>query len=221
MRKTAVALTAFVAMMVPATAFGQVSIGARAGTLGIGGELSFGLGRMLAVRGGVGLAPYTFKSDFSGINYEITFPDRIWNIGIDVYPFGGLRLTGGVLNRPKFGLAATGQQTTEVGGRTYTGDIEITGSFSNENETAPYAAIGFGRATGRGLGFFVDLGAAFMGDAQLELSGRCTEASTGQPCPDFEANLETERQQAEADMNKAGEIAKLHPILQIGVRIGF
>ena len=222
MKKTAVALAASIAMLIPAPASGQISIGARAGTLGLGGEVSVGLGRMLAVRGGFGVLPYEYENDFSDINYTVTFPERIWNVGVDLYPFGGgFRLSGGILNRPAFDLEATGQQSAEVGGRTYNGDINITGSFSNEKETAPYAAIGFGRATGRGFGFFVDLGAAFTGDARLALTGSCTESSTGQQCPGFQQDLETERQQAEADINDLGTAVKIHPILQIGVRIGF
>ena len=221
MKKTAVMLAALVAVALPATASGQISIGARAGTLGLGGEVSVGLGRMIAVRGGIGVVPYEFDSEFSDIDYTVTFPERIWNVGVDLYPFGGgFRVSGGILNRPKFEIAATGQQSANVGGTTYTGDIDITGSFSNEKETAPYVAIGFGRASGRGLGFFFDLGAAFTGDAVLELSGTCT-TSNNQPCPNFNAELEEERAQAQADINDLGTVVKLHPIFQIGLRFGF
>lgn len=221
MKKSAVMLAALVAVALPATASGQISVGARAGTLGLGGEVSVGLGRMLAVRGGIGVVPYEFESEFSDIEYTVSFPDRIWNVGVDLYPFGGgFRISGGVLNRPKFEIEATGQQQAEVGGRTYTGDIDIQGSFSNERETAPYATIGFGRATGRGFGIYLDVGAAMTGDAVLELTGTCKETTTGNDCPGFQADLERERAQAETDINDLGTVVKLHPIFQIGIRIG-
>lgn len=222
MKRSAVALAALLALAAPAVASAQLSVGARAGTLGLGGEVSFGLGRMLAVRGGIGFIPYTYDDDFEGVNYEVTAPERIWNVGVDVYPFGGgLRLSAGILNRPSIDLEATGQQSATIGGRQYTGNLNIQGSLSNEKETAPYAAIGFGRATGRGLGFFVDLGAAFVGEGEISLTGTCTEASTGQPCPEFQQRLQQEEDEANAQLDDFGSFVKIHPILQIGLRFGF
>ena len=222
MCKAAIGLAAVMAATLPSAASGQISFGVRAGTLGLGGEVSVGLGRHLAVRGGIGVISYQFESDLSDIHHTVTFPKDIWNVGVDLYPFGGgFRVTGGFLYRPAYTLEATGQQTADIGDRTYTGEINIRGSLSNENEVAPYGAIGFGRATGRGVGFFIDIGAAFMGDATLEMKGTCIDSSTGQSCPDFEANLERERQEAEVNVNDEGFIVRVHPILQIGVRVGF
>jgi hypothetical protein len=221
MKKTAVALAALLAVALPTAASAQVSVGARAGTLGLGGEVSLGLTRLLAIRGGIGFVPYTYEDDFEGVGYEISFPDRIWNVGVDVYPFGGgLRLSAGLLNRPAFELEAVGQQQATIGGRTYNGDLNIQGELSNEKETAPYATIGFGRATGRGFGFFVDVGAAFIGEGEVSLSGTCTETSTGSPCPEFDQRLQQEEDEANAELDEFGSYVKVHPILQIGFRIG-
>lgn len=221
MKKTAVAVAAFMALALPASAAAQISVGARAGTLGLGAEASFGLTRLLAIRGGVGFVPYTYEDDFEDVHYEVTFPERIWNVGIDFYPTGGgLRLSAGLLHRPAFELDAEGQQQATIGGRTYNGDLNVHGELSNEKETAPYAAIGFGRATGRGIGFFVDLGAAFVGEGEINLSGTCTETSTGQPCPEFDQRLQEEEDEANAQLDDFGSFVKIHPILQIGLRIG-
>jgi hypothetical protein len=221
MKKSAVVLAALMALAVPAVASAQLSVGARAGTLGLGGEVSFSLTRMLAVRGGIGFIPYTYEDDFEGVNYEVNAPERIWNVGVDFYPTGGgLRVSAGLLNRPSIDLDARGQQTATIGGRQYSGDINIQGSLSNESETAPYATIGFGRATGRGIGFFVDLGAAFVGDARVDLTGTCTESSTGQACPNFDAELQAEEDEFNAEIGEFGSYVKVHPILQIGFRIG-
>lgn len=221
MKKTAVALAALIAVLVPSAASAQISVGARAGTLGLGGEVSMGVGRMLAIRAGIGVVPYEYDDEFEGVDYTISFPNRITNIGVDVYPFGGgLRLSAGLLNRPSFELEASGQQTAEIGGRTYTGNLNVQGDLSNEKETAPYVTIGFGRATGRGLGFFFDLGAAFVGDGRIDLTGTCTEASTGQPCPEFQTRLQAEEDEFNAELDEFSSFVKLHPILNIGVRIG-
>jgi hypothetical protein len=221
MKKSAVALAALLALAVPAVGSAQLSVGARAGTMGLGGEVSFGLGRMLALRGGIGFVPYTYNDAFEGVNYEVTAPERIWNVGVDVYPLGGgLRLSAGVLNRPSIDLEANGQQSATIGGRQYTGNLDIQGSLTNEKETAPYATIGFGRASGRGVGFFVDVGAAFVGEGEINLTGSCTETTTGQPCPEFDQRLQQEEDEANAQLDDFGSFVKVHPILQIGIRIG-
>jgi hypothetical protein len=221
MKKTAVALAALFAVMMPAAASAQISVGARAGTLGLGGEVSVGLGRMLAVRGGIGVVPYEYDDDYEGVDYTVSFPNRIWNVGVDLYPFGGgLRVSAGLLNRPAFELDAAGQQTAEIGNQTYTGDITIHGDLTNEKETAPYATIGFGRATGRGLGFFFDVGAAFVGEGEIVLTGTC-RTSTNQDCPNFQTELDREEAEANAQLDEFSSFVKLHPILNIGIRIGF
>ena len=221
MKRTAVVLAALLALALPAAASAQLSVGARAGTVGLGGEVSYGLTRLLAIRGGIGFVPYTYQDEFEQVDYEIAFPDRIWNVGVDLYPTGGgLRISAGLLHRPAFELDATGQQQATIGGRTYNGDLDIQGTLSNEKETAPYASIGFGRATGRGFGFFVDVGAAFVGEGEIQLSGTCTETSTGQPCPEFDTRLQQEEAEANAQLDDFGSFVKVHPILQLGFRIG-
>src|SRR5688572_17046328 len=98
MKSSAVALAALMACALPAIASAQISVGARAGTLGLGGEVSFGATRMVAIRGGIGAIPYDYKNSFEGVDYTVMAPERIWSIGVDVYPFGGgLRLSAGLL----------------------------------------------------------------------------------------------------------------------------
>lgn len=222
MKKTAAALAALLAIALPGAASAQLSVGARAGTLGLGGEVSLGLTRMLAIRGGIGVVPYEYDNDFEGVNYTVSAPDQIWNVGVDFYPFGsGFRVSAGVLSRPSIEMEAIGQQQATVGQNTYTGDLNIQGSLTNEKETAPYASIGFGRATGRGFGLFVDLGAAFVGEGRIDLAGTCTETSTGQACPGFDADLQAEEAEANARLDEFGSFVKVHPILQVGLRVGF
>jgi hypothetical protein len=221
MKKSAVALAALIALVTPVAASAQISLGARAGTTGLGGEVSFGITRFIAVRGGIGFVPYEYEDDFEGVGYTINFPERIWNVGVDLYPLGnGLRVSAGVLNRPNFKLVAAGAQQAQIGNQTYDADLNILGVLENEKETAPYATIGFGRATGRGLGFFIDAGAAFVGDAEIQLSGSCRLRSNNADCPNFAAELQREEDEANTELEEFSSFVKLHPILNIGIRIG-
>ena len=207
---------ALLALVIPAAGSAQFSVGLRAGTLGLGGEASIGLGDRLAVRGGIGALPFEYTSDFSGVEYTVKAPSTVWNAGVDFYPFSnGLRLSAGILNRPEFDLSASGQEAVNIGGREYDGDINIEGAVLNDRDMAPYATIGFGRATGPGMGLYADLGVALLGETTVTLVGTCT--SNGQPCPEFQTRLQTEADQAEEDV---GGILEYHPIINIGFRIG-
>ncbi|MGQ0561286.1 MAG: hypothetical protein ACT443_05365, partial [Gemmatimonadota bacterium] len=187
-KKTVLALAALVVIALPTTAFGQIGVGARAGTLGLGGEISIGLGSRLAIRGGMGTLPQDLNGDFSDIEYTINPPSTIWNVGVDFYPgLGSFRISAGLLNRRRYDIEANTVGTTTIGDQQYSGDIHLAGFLENEKETAPYVGIGFGRTASRGIGLFIDLGVAQMGTANIQFTtATCTITSgpgAGQPCP--------------------------------------
>jgi hypothetical protein len=215
MRKLlAVALTAG---LLPAAASAQgIGVGARAGTLGVGGEVAVGLTSKFAIRGGFGVLPVEFSRTYSDVEYTVEPTSPLANIGVDFYPLGtSLRIGAGMLflSQPtKLGGEFTG--TVEIGDQTYTGDD--VGTLSGEldhGSSAPYAIIGFGSHTGRGIGIFLDLGAAFMTDPALRLEASGPIADD----PQFEQNLERERAAAEEG---AKDFLKILPIASIGIRIG-
>ena len=216
-KKTAVVLTALCALALPATASAQLGVAARAGSLGVGGEVSYGLTRMLGVRAGIGFMPVTISGTYGDLEYDVKPPETVWNIGVDVYPFGGgLRLSAGVLNRPEWTMEGVYTGSTTVGGQTYTGTVDLQAILTNERQTAPYVSLGFGRASGRGMGFFMDLGGAFMGEGDIELTGQCDSCPPSQQAS-FQSSVQAEEEQAEADIR---EYVKIHPILQLGFRFG-
>ena len=185
--------------------------------MGVGGEVSFGLTRMLGFRGGIGFMPVTISGTYGDLDYDVKPPETVWNVGVDVYPLGGgLRVSAGIMNRPEWKMNGVYTGSTTVGGQTYTGTVDLDGTLTNERATAPYVALGFGRATGRGFGLFMDLGAAFMGAGDIELNGTCAACPPSQQST-FQASLQAEEEEAEADLK---EYINIHPIFQIGFRFG-
>jgi hypothetical protein len=208
----------FLQLALPGMLRGQVGFGARIGTLGLGPEISYAAGQHIVLRGGIGFIPLEPERTFSDIDYTLHPPSSVWNIGVDVYPSaGGLRFGGGIVRWQQYELLATQTGSTTVGGTTYTGTIDLDAVVTNANQTAPYLLAGYGRTTKPGIGFFVDVGVAFIGEADIELSGTCT-LSNGSACPgNFESDLEAEEADAEDDI---GKYLELLPILQVGIRIG-
>jgi hypothetical protein len=209
-------LTGFLALALPLGAHAQtIGIGARAGTLGLGGEISVRLTNNLGVRGGMGVIPVEYEGEWDDLGYTITPTSPLTNIGIDVYPMGGgFRIGGGLLffteQTTLFGQH-TGQ--VEIGGNMYQGsDLgTLTGSLDH-GAMAPYAILGFGRTTARGMGLFLDLGAAFLEEPSLTLTASGPIAGNAQ----FQADLEEHRRQAEED---AATYLRVLPIISVGLRI--
>lgn len=223
-KKTSITLAALIAFVLPTAAFAQIGIGARAGTLGIGGEVSFALGSHFAVRGGFGTTKYHYDGDFAGKQFTVDTPPSIWNVGVDLYPgAGGFHVSAGVLNRKKFDFTGHYSGSTQVGNNTYTGDIDLIGNMTNKNETAPYAALGFGRTAKSGLGISLDLGAASMGTGTVTFtSATCKVTSgpaAGQSCATstFQADVNREAAKVSAD---AEGFLKIHPIVSLSLHYG-
>ena len=94
----------------------------------------------------------------------------------------------------------------EIG--TLTGVIESSGS-------APYVLIGFGRHTAEGVGLFLDLGFAFMGDPTVRLGAR-----DGTLSDDVDPLMSALLQEAEDFEDDVPGYMKFWPILSLGIRVG-
>ena len=204
--------SALAALAQPGSA--QIGIAAKAGTTGVGGELSLGLGSRLALRGSATTFPMKPTGTFSDVEYQVNPPTPMFTAGVDLYLMHGLRLFGGVLfGADKIGLDGTYNGSVSFGDQTYNGTGTITAEVTTSS-TAPYAGIGFGRTVGRGVGFFMDIGAALLGKSTVALSatGPVTQA------PDYEQNRLKEQQDIQDNVDK---YAKVFPMLNLGFRVGF
>lgn len=215
MTRIAVAALAAAAVVVGEAQAQGVAIGARAGTLGLGGEAAIGLGSRLAIRGGVGVIPYKPTFTISDIDWEVEPPSPLMTVGVDLYVTPGLRLMGGVLlGADQIDVTGEWEGSVTIGDRTYSDVSTLTGAVK-ANSTAPFAGIGFGRHVANGMGLTLDLGVAFRGESKVTL--QATGNATNRP--EFQAELEKERAQAEEDINERS-YTKLFPILSLGLRFG-
>lgn len=220
MRKSILTVSTVLFLAVPAVVSAQgLGIAARAGTLGVGAEIALGLTDAFVIRGGLGLTPLEPSLTIDDIDFTLTLPETWFNVGADLYLGGSFRIGGGMLFKPDdFSIVGeiTGSTTIEIGDEMYdaTQVSQLRGTLDSEKQ-APYVLIGFGKHTSSGIGLFLDLGAAFLGDSNVILT------ATGDPAvvnsPEFQAELRKQETNIEDDF---ASYIKIWPIVNIGLRIG-
>jgi len=195
-------------------AFDEWAIGAKAGTLGLGGELTTDIVPQLNVRGSVQWFGLEVDRGFEDIDYELDLDLLSPLLLLDWYPFGGsFRLSGGILfNESDVGLRAMPGEPVEIGGTTYTpAEVGTLTGRSDFNRIAPYIGIGWGNAVGRSkrLGLAMDAGVAFIGSPGVNLSATGPIASD----PTFQANLAEEEDEIEDDLSDF----RFYPVLSLSL----
>jgi hypothetical protein len=195
-------------------AFNEVAIAAKAGTLGLGGDLTTNLVPQVNLRAGVQWLEFGFGAPLGDIDYDVKLHFLNPLVLIDWFPFDGpFRISGGVLfNSSNIGLRAKPGGALEIDGVTYT-PTEL-GSLRGDVEwrsVAPYVGIGFGNALNEGgrWGFATDLGVAFTGSPNIDLS------ATGPISTD--PTFRTRLAQEERDIQDELDAFKIYPVLSISL----
>lgn len=208
-------------------AFGQpvsFAVGARGGTVGIGPEVAVRLGPV-GLRGGYGLLPLELDAtDFYKIDRvssaKLKLPRDWYTVGADFYMGGFFRLGGGLLYKPgdvSADVALDPGARIELGGHTYEpGEVGSVAGVHKSRETAPFALVGFGASAPGGFGVSLDLGVAFLGDAEVDL--QATGAASVIDTDEFRRRLE---QEEENIADRAATYLKYWPIASVTVRFGF
>lgn len=212
------AITAAVAAVIlaPSTASGQLGLAARAGTLGFGAEAALDLSDRLVLRGGVGFTDVEVTTRFDDIRTTLTLPETWYNVGVDAYLNGALRIGGGLLFKPDDPtLIGVLENSVDIGGRTFTPEEigTLTGRISSD-ERAPYLLVGFGKHTDAGFGLSLDVGAAFTGDPRVTLDA---VGGTFADQDELQSRLDQEARNFEEDMKT---YLRIWPILSLGLRLG-
>jgi hypothetical protein len=183
-------------------AFEEWAIGAKIGTLGVGGDLTTSLIPQVNLRAGVQWFAYSFDGKFSDVDYDVDLNLLNPLLLLDWYPFNGsFRISGGVLyNASNIQLQGRPAEEVEIGDQTYRpeevgmleGDVEF-------EPVVPYVGIGWGNALGSSgqWGIATDFGVAFIGSPNLDLSATGPIASD----PTFQAELAKEEHNVQDDLS--------------------
>lgn len=203
-----------------------LGVAVRGGTMGFGAEGAVGFGQSVVVRAGLGLLPIEpnvagFLDLGDDVKAKLELPGSWYNLGVDLYLGGSFRIGGGMLRKPDdptLTITASSNDQVDIGDETYSGEdvSEIRGTLSAKN-SAPYLIVGFGKHTSTGVGLFLDMGVAFLGDPQVTL-----EATEGNQTVIDSAAFQTQLAQEEQKVNDDLPVwAKRYwPILSVGLRIG-
>ncbi|MFT3955405.1 MAG: hypothetical protein QM722_13745 [Piscinibacter sp.] len=157
-----------------------------------------------------------FGRDFerNGATYDTRLKFSSLGLYGDYFLGGGFRLTGGALlgTRKATGNAVASNGTITINGTTYPAAGESVDAEVKFPPAAPYLGIGYGHhQSGKGLSFYVDLGAAWgKADAKLTPSAGIL-AAAGQ------ANIDAEQ----ANLQESADRLKVYPVLKFGLGYSF
>jgi hypothetical protein len=219
MKRAAVLGTALVALGATAGA-AQVGLAVRASTLGVGGELSIRPSRYLGLRIGGNYLTFTRTATIESIDYDVTPRLQSGMAIAELHPFGSaFHLAGGVVwNSNEGSVAARLNGPITIAGQTYQPGMvgSLTGVVDYKERYAPYAGLGFG---GRGrVSLLFDLGVVFSGYPRVALTG--SSNLTGQAKVVFDQNVEQEVAKIQTDIESRSYL-KYHPVVSLGLRVGF
>lgn len=207
-------------LLAPASAkAGNIAVGLRGGSAGIGGQVTIGLLSKLNFRSGLNTFNYDGSGTESNTEYDYTAKLRSVPLLLDYHPFdNGFKITSGIfINNSKVtGVAQPEGLMLDIGGIKYEilsiGDVNGKIDF---RKASPYLGIGWGNALGKGspVKVTVDIGVLFQGKPNVTLEP--TEDTS--LIPGFDDSLEKET----ADLKKDLEYLQYYPVVSVGVAYSF
>ena len=203
--------------MVAASETGSVGAGIKAGTLGIGAEITYAISPRLTM--GVGINKYSSSTTDTtdGIDYDVDLNLQTVAVLANFHPFAGsFRITGGVMiNSNELEMTADCSAGCDVGGMNYNStEVGILKAAVDFKRIAPYAGIGFGHSASSGLGFTLDIGVLMQGSPNVDLTSTGGSESNN---PAFQAELALEESNAEDDIDGF----TMYPVVSAGINFRF
>jgi len=184
-------------------------LGAKIGTLGLGGDFGFDVAPTLGGRIGYSAGSYSWDVETTDVNYDAKAKLSNLNLFLDWSPLGPFRISVGfIATDNKVDANGVGNPGTAFAGSTVTGQIKPDKSF------APYLGIGYGNVWTAGLNFYFDLGIMFHGSPQVSAQATCNTTPDPARCNN---EVATERQRLQDKVDKY----KYYPVANIGITFGF
>jgi len=204
------------------------AIGLSAGLHGIGIDYQRAFNDYLNIRLSLTDMPLDKSITQDGVDYEAEYNRR--NIGalVDFRPFAGtFHLTGGIYgNEHNINIKAKPKTNTsyKIGNNTYeSSSLELDGTIEFA-EQSPYMGLGWGGNIAKnGLAMNIDIGALYIGNADVNLKAKGQASINGGPStdinalPGFNDDLNQEIQNIENDAKDYNWL----PIIQIGLLFRF
>jgi hypothetical protein len=198
--------------LLPAAAAADTSVGVRAGTLGLGVEVSYPLSQRFGLRLNADSYKYSRTFNQDGVDYDGKATLKTASLLADWYPFANnFRISAGPMyNGNKIALTSK-PGSVVVNGVTYNASIEGQVDFKNY---VPYAGIGYGRPIGTGLSLTFDFGVIFQGTPTATLTGTCSPPAA---CTTFQSDLAAQQ----ASLNDAIKNFRYYPVAALGLAYTF
>lgn len=206
----------------------DVAIGGKGGTLGLGVELTVGLGQQWNTRLGINGFDYSDRREASDIEYDAEAQLRTAAALLDFHPGGrGFRLTAGAVWN---GTTVEGSSLPPASGFYDIGGVPvpvaILGTLDAEAEFdpfAPYVGLGWGNAVGSNqkVGFSFDIGVVFQGEADVELTPVLPANSPINTTPGARELLEILLEREESEIEDEAADYDIYPVVSIGVTYRF
>lgn len=202
----------------------QVSITGKAGTLGLGAELTIGLLPRLDGRLGVNGFSYSDRREASDIEYDADARLRTATALLDLHPGGhAFRLTGGLVWN---GTRVDGHSRPSSSGTYDISGVQIPVSVVQRLDAraefdpiAPYVGLGWGNPirSGRRAGISFDLGVIFQGKADVKLTPVIPQNSPINTTPGARQVFDILLEREERELEDEASDYDLYPVVSLGV----
>jgi hypothetical protein len=198
----------------------RVSIGAVAGTTGVGGDVSWRFHQNLALTG-----RYTdgldFDTDFDddGVDYDAEFGMKASSLKVDYFPFGGRFFLSAGAMMPDIEANVTGTpedgMTFDLNGVDYSAAQigSVVGTASVADSVQPYVGVGWRSSHEPGFGFFSEFGVVATNvDVSL---------STTNGFENIDPSLQNDIRAEEASLKDDIDKLPVFPVAVIGISYTF
>jgi hypothetical protein len=228
MKKLSLVLSVAVLGAISSAAQADVGLGMRVGTHGYGADLDIGIVEKLNIRFGYNLLTYSDTVDDTDVVYDGDLDMRNASVLLDWHPFaGGFRVSFGAVG-PGLTLDVVGKPTGgtyEIGDSTYTAAQigSLNGQIKFANSVAPYVGIGYGNVVDKNhrVTFLFDLGVAYIGKSEVNLSATCGPTLSAAQCNSFQAQIAPDLATEQQEMADSVGAVEFWPVIQIGLGIRF